>query len=111
MEISIQEKIDKTYLNDEDMNEYTDYLYNDNTIITEETEYNRLNNQNINLILDYYKIPKGKLNKHQKILKIILFEQNTINIDIVTTRKILWECIRNIKQDNFMKKYLLVNVD
>ena len=81
-----------------------------NIILYEEVEYLKLNNNGINLILDYYKIPKKKQPKSQKILDIVLFEQNNDNIAIVNKIKILWECIKNIQDDNYLKKYLLIKI-
>ena len=86
------------------------YYSINNTILYEQDEYLKLNNNGINLILEYYKIPKKKQAKTQKILDIILFEQNNDNIDIVNKRKILWECIKNIQDDNYLKKYLLIKI-
>lgn len=102
--------IDGDSINDCINNSSENYYSINNTILYEQDEYLKLNNNGINLILEYYKIPKKKQAKTQKILDIILFEQNNDNIDIVNKRKILWECIKNIQDDNYLKKYLLIKI-
>ena len=119
MEFSIKEK---SKINDLDILEtdilethiidYTEHSLIDNKILCKQLEYGEtLTINNINLILEYYKIQKGRLTKQQKIFEIILFEENINNIDLVNNRKILWDCIRTIYHDKTLKKYLLINVE
>ena len=62
-------------------------------------------------ICEYYNISKGiKLNKMKKqeiIEQIILFENDMSNFNIVTKRKQLWYFMNEIKNDKFMKKYII----
>jgi hypothetical protein len=63
------------------------------------------------IICDYYGIAKElKANKCKKdtIVQILTnFETNYENIDIVSKRKNLWFYMNELKNDKFMKKYLL----
>jgi hypothetical protein len=63
------------------------------------------------LICDYYGISKEiKLNKCKKdiIIQILVdFETNYENRDIVSKRQNLWFYINELKNDKFMKKYIL----
>jgi len=94
---------DKKYENDNNNNE-------ENYIHEYEYEYNELPIKNINLICDYYKIKRGKLSKKQKILEIIFFENNMNNKDTFENRKLLWEYVKIIKTDNFLKNYILLDI-
>lgn len=63
------------------------------------------------LICGYYGFAKElkckKWNKHQIIEIIVSFESDLNNYDIVTKRQILWFYINELKNDKFMKKFLL----
>lgn len=64
------------------------------------------------LICDYYGISKGiiKINKMKKsdvIEQIVLFEQDENNSETVEKRKELWYYINELKNDKFMKKFIL----
>lgn len=96
--------------NDDDNNDnIKNLIYNEEKII-DDYEYNELPIKNINLICDYYKIKRGKLSKKQKIIEIILFENNVNNINIVENRKLLWEYVKIIKTDKFLKNYILLDI-
>ena len=109
----IEEKIEENdnIENDniENVNETENYLFNDEVIINE-YGYCDINIKNINTICDYYNIKKGKLSKKEKIIQIIIFENNFNNIDIVENRKMLWEYVKIIKSDKFLKKYILLDI-
>lgn len=95
--------------NDNNNDNIKNLIYNEEKII-DDYKYNELPIKNINLICDYYKIKKGKLSKKQKIMEIIFFENNMNNIDIVENRKLLWEYVKIIKTDNFLKNYILLDL-
>jgi len=64
------------------------------------------------LICDYYGISKGiiKMNKMKKpdiIEQIVLFERDENNAETVEKRKELWYYINELKNDKFMKKFIL----
>ena len=62
-------------------------------------------------ICEYYNISKAvkmtKCNKEEIINTIVLFESNQDNYNIVCRRKQLWFYINELKDDNFMKKFIL----
>lgn len=63
------------------------------------------------LICDYYEITKTfhlqKSNKDQIIHHLLAFENNDENYVIVTKRQNMWFYINELKNDKFMKKYIL----
>ena len=63
------------------------------------------------LICDYYGIAKemknNKYNKEEIINVLVQFENNPINNDIFMRRQSMWYYIDKLKNDKFMKKYVL----
>jgi hypothetical protein len=63
------------------------------------------------LICDYYGIMKefklNKCNKEQIIDILVNFEANPLKCDITSKRKNMWFYINELKNDKFMKKYVL----
>ena len=63
------------------------------------------------LICDYYGIVKeyklNKCNKEQIIDFLINFELNPNNSEIISRRKNMWFYISELKNDKFMKKYVI----
>jgi ABC-type multidrug transport system ATPase subunit len=63
------------------------------------------------LICDYYGIAKGlkskKINKEQIVYFLVDFESNHNNAEIVCKRQNLWFYMNELKNDKFMKKYVL----
>jgi len=84
----------------------------------EEMTIPKMINYNINytlkelfLICDYYGITKemktNKYNKEEIITFLILFENNSENEEIVCKRQNMWFYMNELKNDKFMKKYIL----
>lgn len=63
------------------------------------------------LICEYYGFAKhvktNKLNKQQIIECMVSFENDFTNSDIVCKRKTMWFYMSELKNDKFMKKYVL----
>ena len=63
------------------------------------------------LICDYYGLAKdlksNKCNKYEIIEFLVIYEYNPLNSDIVFKRQNLWFYINELKNDKFMKKYVL----
>jgi hypothetical protein len=63
------------------------------------------------LICDYYGILKelkqNKCNKQQIITSLVNFELDPLNTEIVFRRKNMWFYINELKNDKFMKKFIL----
>ncbi len=64
------------------------------------------------VICDYYNISKNikliKANKDDIITNLISFENNSDNYNIVNKRKQLWYYMEELKNDKFMKKFILL---
>jgi hypothetical protein len=58
-------------------------------------------------IADYYNISKRKKKKDELIEDIVIFELAKENTEIVNRRKILWFYIDEIKNDNYLSKFLI----
>jgi hypothetical protein len=65
------------------------------------------------LICEYYGIAKdlksNKCNKSDILNTLIIYENITENLEKVNKRKRLWYYITQLKNDKFMKKYVLWN--
>ena len=60
-------------------------------------------------LCDYYNISKPKkCNKDILIQMIINFEGDVANEDIVTKRKMMWFYMEELKNDKYMKKYIVL---
>jgi hypothetical protein len=84
------------------------YLLNSNN---SNIEYQKMTCKELLIICDYYGILKliknNKCRKDEIIFHIISFETDQQNTDIVYQRKNMWFYMNEIKNDKFMKKYLL----
>lgn len=91
------EQLNDMYANDDDNTELMNF-YNDN-----------YNVKDLLKICEYYGIIKDvqKCKKLALIYNILLFENNLANYDIVLKRKQMWHYINELKQDKFMKRYIL----
>jgi len=74
-----------------------------------EEEYNEFTKKELERICDYYEISKRKKRKADLIQDIIIFEQDEQNNEIVNKRNELWYCIEQIKNDNYLKKFLILD--
>lgn len=63
------------------------------------------------LICEYYGLLKeikiNKLKKQDIIEQLILFENNSDHVDIVTTRKKLWRYLTELKKDKMMQRFII----
>ena len=63
------------------------------------------------IICEYYGMSKelkmNKCNKDEIVFFLVDFENDQLNSNIVTKRRELWRCITMLKNDKFMKKYVL----
>lgn len=86
--------------------------YSTSTLIAKSIDYDtNYNVKQLLTICDYYGLLKEvKINKFKKpelILFLLDFEENMENSLIVYKRKQLWYFIEELKNDKFMKKYIL----
>jgi hypothetical protein len=105
-DFNIQELMDKITLNKLNDN----LLFNNEFIIPQMVNYNiNYNVKELFIICEYYGIAKQlkKYNKEQIIESLVIFETNPQNSEIVNKRKNMWFYINELKNDKFMKKYVL----
>ena len=86
--------------------------YSTSTLIAKSIDYDtNYNVKQLLTICDYYGLLKEvKMNKFKKpelILFLLDFEENMENSLIVYKRKQLWYFMEELKNDKFMKKYIL----
>jgi len=80
-----------------------DYMANE---INYSTNYTK---KELDRIADYYEISKRKKRKDDIIQDIIIFEQDPENIELVFRRKKLWAYMKEIKDDKYLRKFLIFN--
>jgi hypothetical protein len=86
--------------------------YSNSVLIAKSIDYDtNYNVKQLLTICDYYGLLKEvKLNKFKKpelIIFLLDFEENMENSFIVYKRKQLWHFVEELKNDKFMKKYIL----
>lgn len=101
-----------------------DYIYNDfhdsdifnifdsDTLMSRSINYEKnFTVKELMLICEYYGLSKdlknSKANKSIIINTLMNYESNPINYDKVTTRERMWFYINELKNDKYMKKYIL----
>jgi hypothetical protein len=104
-ELDLTEMLNEIYKSD-----FTDE--NDDLIIPQIINYREnFTVKELLLICDYYGVAKelksNKCNKYEIIQFLVIYESNPINSDIVFKRQNLWFYINELKNDKFMKKYVL----
>jgi hypothetical protein len=93
--------------------ENTNIVENNNDLFVSQTLTYEVNFsvKELMLICDYYGISKSvkanKCNKSEIIYFLVNFENTPENDEIVCRRKNIWFYITEIKNDKFMKKYVL----
>ena len=79
-------------------------------ILLEEQDYNEnYTKKQLEMIADYYSISKRKKRKHELIEDIVEFENKIEHMEIVEKRKLLWFYIQEIKNDNYLNKFLILD--
>jgi hypothetical protein len=86
--------------------------YNDDIILPQIVHYNEnYTVKELIVICDYYgfskEIKTNKCNKEQIIEILVNFENDNANNEIVFKRQTLWFYINELKEDKFMKKFIL----
>ena len=92
--------------------EINDQPYDDDLVIPKIINYNEnFTVKELLLICEYYGISKelksNKCNKEIIINFLVDFESNCMNTQIVLKRQRMWMYINELKNDKFMKKYVL----
>ena len=111
LESILKEINDFSYTEFENNNNGNDW-YSNSILIAKSIDYDtNYNVKQLLTICDYYGLLKEvKMNKFKKpelILFLLDFEENMENSLIVYKRKQLWYFMEELKNDKFMKKYIL----
>uniref|UniRef100_A0A6C0C295 Uncharacterized protein n=1 Tax=viral metagenome TaxID=1070528 RepID=A0A6C0C295_9ZZZZ len=72
-------------------------------------QYDECKKKELERICEYYGISKRKKNKGELIQDIILYEIDNNNDEIVNRRKTLWFYLEEIKSDNYLRKFLILD--
>ena len=68
----------------------------------------------LNKIMDFYNIPtrenRKELRKVDKVKRIVDFETHEDNKEVVKKRKRFWEYVSELKQDDYFKKYIAIDL-
>ena len=81
-----------------------------NNIIWEEQDYmDNYRRKELDRIADYYNISKRKKKKLKLVEHIVAFENDFLNENIVNHRKLLWFYMEQIKCDNYLSKFLILD--
>ena len=93
----------------------TEYVFKENDILFTKIAHYDINYtvKQLLVICEYYGIAKDlritKCNKSDILNTLIIYENNIENLERVNKRKQLWHYIDELKNDKFMKKYVLWN--
>ena len=95
--------------------DYQDIIYNNLATdyqLSKEIDYDmNYTVSQLLLICEYYDLVKEwklkKCNKQTIIQILVNFENNTDNIDIVSKRKLFWRFMEELKNDKFMKRFII----
>ena len=92
-------------INEIEIGELNNEMYD--KIYEEIKNYDSYNVKQLTLICEFYGIEKNKMKKQEIIEQIILFERNMENIEIVFKRKEFWNYMNELKNDKFMKRFVI----
>ena len=115
-EIKELNKKNKTDINeiitlvDEKYNDRLNNIYDDvfNNILENQLDYDEnYTKKELELIAGYYNISKRKKTKASLIQDIVLFESDPTNIEISEKRKLMWFYFDEIKNDRYLKKFII----
>ena len=91
--------------------EEEEYQYQDINIERDLTNYSSLTLKQLNLICDYYGITHyiriTKCKKEDIVNMLVLYESTDENREIVIKRKKMWKYLAELKNDKFMKKFII----
>lgn len=108
----IEQENENNFDIDKFMAEIANIDLNDELTIPQMINYNEnYNVKELLLICEYYGFAKelknNKYNKEQIISFLVSFESDVNNSDIVFKRQNMWFYINELKNDKFMKKFIL----
>jgi hypothetical protein len=84
------------------------YPANNDRYIAQLSEYDlNFTAKQLSVICEYYEIKTTKMKKGDMIESIVAFENDIENAEIVVTRQQMWYYIQQLKEDKFMKKFVI----
>ena len=96
-------------LQEVDMLEITSVSTMDDYIALEINYQTNFTKKELERIADYYKISKRKKKKADLVTDIVIYEKNIDNFSVVHQRKKLWSYIKEIKEDKYLSKFLILD--
>ena len=91
-------------------NMFSGGLFQIDDIYSCELDYNEnYTKKQLDRIADYYQIPKRKKKKAELVEEIVIFENDLSNYEITERRKLLWHYMEEIKNDNYLSKFIILD--
>ena len=112
-DVTYKDLVDKVNVESEKKEQfYMENMWDDNLaneFMTQQFHYDEnFTVKELNHIANYYEISKRKKKKAELIDDIIAFELDNENSEIVETRKRLWFYLNEIKNDNYLSKFIIL---
>lgn len=112
-DVTYEDLVDKVNIESEKKeNIYMENMWDDNLaneFMTQQFYYDEnYTMKELYHIANYYDISKRKKKKAELIDDIIAFELDNENCEIVETRKRLWFYLNEIKNDNYLSKFIIL---
>ena len=112
-DVTYEDLVDKVNIESEKKeNIYMENMWDDNLaneFMTQQFYYDEnYTMKELYHIANYYEISKRKKKKAELIDDIIAFELDNENCEIVETRKRLWFYLNEIKNDNYLSKFIIL---
>lgn len=112
-DVTYEDLVDKVNIESEKKeNIYMENMWNDNLaneFMTQQFYYDEnYTMKELYHIANYYDISKRKKKKAELIDDIISFELDNENCEVVETRKRLWFYVNEIKNDNYLSKFIIL---
>lgn len=112
-DVTYEDLVDKVNIESEKReNIYMENMWDDNLaneFMTQQFYYDEnYTMKELYHIANYYDISKRKKKKAELIDDIIAFELDNENCEVVETRKRLWFYVNEIKNDNYLSKFIIL---
>ena len=112
-DVTYEDLVDKVNIESEKKeNIYMENMWDDNLaneFMTQQFYYDEnYTMKELYHIANYYDISKRKKKKAELIDDIIAFELDNENCEVVETRKRLWFYLNEIKNDNYLSKFIIL---
>ena len=92
-----------------DLMEMTAIVASDDFVAAEVDYQTNYLKKDLEHIAHYYGIHMGRKRKDELVEQIVVFEKSSDNVEIVFRRKQLWTYMAEIKNDEYLRKFLIFN--